>query len=62
MRSDLIGYIYYEAPEEEENFITLLEMINVSKAKEDDEYYKSLVELLFKRLEKRDSEHFAVKE
>ena len=58
----LIGYIYYEAPEEEKNFITLLEMINASEAKEDDEDYKSPVDLLFERLEKRDSEHFAVKQ
>ena len=58
----LIGYIYYEAPESEKNFSTLLEMINASEAKEDDEDYESPIDLMFKRLEKRDSEHFAVKQ
>ena len=58
----LIGYIYYEAPESEKNFTTLLEMINASEAKEDDEDYESPIDLMFKRLEKRDSEHFAVKQ
>ena len=58
----LIGYIYYEAPEEEKNFITLLEMINASEAKEDDEDYQSPIDLMFERLEKREPEHFAVKQ
>ena len=58
----LIGYIYYEAPENEKNFITLLEMINASEAKEDDEDYQSPVDLMFERLEKRSPEHFAVKQ
>ena len=58
----LIGYIYYEAPESEKNFTTLLEIINASEAKEDDEDYESPIDLMFKRLEKRDSEHFAVKQ
>lgn len=58
----LIGYIYYEAPESEKNFTTLLEMINASEAKEDDEDYESPIDLMFKRLEKRDAEHFAVKQ
>ena len=58
----LIGYIYYEAPESEKNFSTLLEMINASEAKEDDEDYESPIDLMFKRLEKRDAEHFAVKQ
>ncbi|MDO5396521.1 MAG: type IV secretory system conjugative DNA transfer family protein [bacterium] len=58
----LIGYIWYEAPEEEKNFITLLDMINASEAKEDDENYKSPVDLLFERLEKKEPEHFAVKQ
>ena len=49
----LIGYIWYEAPEEEKNFITLLDMINASEAKEDDESYQSPVDLLFNRLEER---------
>ena len=58
----LIGYIYYEAPEAEKNFNTLLEMINASEAKEDDEEFESDVDKMFKRLEKRNPEHFAVKQ
>ena len=58
----LIGYIYYEAPEEEKNFITLLDLINVSEAREDDENYKSPVDMLFDRLAEREPEHFAVKQ
>ena len=49
----LIGYIWYEAPDEEKNIITLLDMINASEAKEDDENYKSPVDLLFDRLEEK---------
>lgn len=58
----LIGYIWYEAPEEEKNFITLLDMINASEAREDDENFKSPVDMLFDRLEEREPEHFAVKQ
>lgn len=58
----LIGYIWYEAPEEEKNFITLLELINASEAKEDDEDYQSPVDLIFSQLEEREPEHFAVKQ
>jgi len=58
----LIGYIWYEAPEHEMNFITLLEMINASEAREDDESFKNPVDLLFDRLEQRDPEHFALKQ
>lgn len=58
----LIGYIYYEAPEEEKNFITLLDLINASEAREDDENYKSPVDMLFNRLAEREPEHFAVKQ
>ena len=58
----LIGYIYYEAPQAEKNFNTLLEMINSSEAKEDDEDFESDVDKMFKRLQKRDPEHFAVKQ
>ena len=60
--SALIAYIWYEAPEEEKNFITLLDMINASEAREDDENFKSPVDLLFERLEEKDAEHFAVKQ
>ena len=58
----LIGYIYYEAPEEEKNFITLLDLINASEAREDDENYKSPVDMLFDRLAECEPEHFAVKQ
>ena len=58
----LIGYIWYEAPEDEKNFTTLLEMINASEAREDDEDFKNPVDLMFERLEEKDPEHFAVKQ
>ena len=60
--SALIGYIWYEAPEEEKNFITLLDLINASEAREDDEEYQSPVDLLFAQLEEKDPDHFAVKQ
>lgn len=60
--SAYIGYIWYEAPEEEKNFITLLDMINASEAREDDENFKSAVDMLFERLEQREPEHFAVRQ
>ncbi len=60
--SALIGYIWYEATEDEKNFITLLDLINASEAREDDEEYKSPVDLLFDDLEARNPEHFAVKQ
>ena len=52
----------YEAPEEEKNFTTLLEMINASEAREDDEDFQNPVDLMFERLEEKDPEHFAVKQ
>ena len=58
----LIGYIWYEAPEEEKNFTTLLEMINASEAREDDPEFQSPVDLMFERLEEKDPEHFAVRQ
>ena len=58
----LIGYIYYEAPEAEKNFTTLLEMINASEAREDDPEFQSPVDLMFERLEEKDPEHFAVRQ
>lgn len=60
--SALIGYIWYEAPEEEKNFITMLEMINASETREDDESFKNPVDILFDALEEKDPEHFAVKQ
>lgn len=58
----LIGYIYYKAPKKEQNFTTLLEMINASEAREDDESFKNPVDLLFESLEREDHEHFAVRQ
>ena len=58
----LIGYIWYEAPEDEMNFTTLLDMINSSEAREDDEDFKNPVDLMFDRLEAREPEHFALKQ
>ena len=58
----LIGYIYYEAPEAEKNFTTLLEMINASEAREDDPEFQSPVDLMFERLEEKDPEHFVVRQ
>lgn len=58
----LIGYIWYEASDEEKNFTTLLEMINASEAREDDEDFQNPVDLMFERLEEKDPEHFAVKQ
>ena len=60
--SALIGYIHYEAPEEEQNFTTLLEMINAMEVREDDEEFKNPVDLMFDELEERDPEHFAVRQ
>ena len=58
----LIGYIWYEAEPEENNFITLLELINACEAREDDETYKSPVDILFDELAQAQPEHFAVKQ
>lgn len=58
----LIGYIWYEAPDHEKNFTTLLEMINASEAREDDEAFKNPVDIMFDELEARDPDHFAVKQ
>lgn len=59
--SALIGYIWYEAPEREKNFITLLEMIDASEAREDDESFKNPVDELFDELEEKAPDHFAVR-
>jgi len=60
--SALIGYIHYEAPEEEQNFATLLEMINAMEVREDDEEFKNPVDLMFEELAERDPDHFAVRQ
>ena len=58
----LIGYIHYEAPEEEQNFSTLLEMLNAMEVREDDEEFKNPVDMMFDELEKKNSDHFAVRQ
>ena len=58
----LIGYIYYEAPAEEQNFATLIEMINTMEVREDDEDFKNPVDLMFEELAKREPHHFAVRQ
>ncbi len=58
----LIGYIHYEAPEEEQNFSTLLDMINAMEVREDDEEFKNPVDLMFDELKERDPDHFAVRQ
>lgn len=58
----LIGYIHYEAPEEERNFSTLIDFINASEVREDDEDYQNPVDLMFAALESREPEHFAVRQ
>ena len=60
--SALIGYIHYEAPKEEQNFTTLLEMINAMEVREDDEEFKNPVDLMFDELAERDPDHFAVRQ
>ena len=58
----LIAYIWYEAPEEEQNFAMLIDLIDASEAREDDENFKNPVDLLFDELEEKDPHHFAVRQ
>ena len=58
----LIGYIHYEAPKEEQNFATLLEMLNSMEVREDDEDYMNPVDILFANLKKKNPNHFAVRQ
>jgi len=58
----LIGYIHYEAPENEQNFKMLLEMINSMEVREDDESFKNAIDLIFEDLEKEKPDHFAVRQ
>ncbi len=58
----LIAYIWYEAPEEEQNFAMLIDLIDASEAREDDENFKNAVDLLFEELEKENPNHFAVRQ
>ena len=57
-----IGYIWYESVEEEQNFITLLNMINESETREEDESFKNVIDMMFEELEERNPDHFAVKQ
>ena len=58
----LIAYIWYEAPEEEQNFAMLIDLIDASEAREDDENFKNAVDLLFEELAEKDPNHFAVRQ
>ena len=58
----LIGYIYYESPKEEQNFNTLLAMIDASEVREEDENFKNAIDYLFLALERKKPNHFAVKQ
>ena len=58
----LIGYIHYEAPEEEQNFATLIELVNAMEVREDDETFENPVDIAFKELEKDKPNHFAVRQ
>ena len=58
----LIAYIWYEAPEEEQNFAMLIDLIDASEAREDDENFKNAVDLLFEELEAEKTNHFAVRQ
>ena len=58
----LIGYLHYEAPEEEQNFATLIEFINAMEVREDDEDFQNPVDLMMEELEKKNPNHFAVRQ
>ena len=58
----LIGYIYYEAPEEERNFNTLIELINSMEVREDDETFENNVDIMFRELKEQNPNHFAVRQ
>ena len=58
----LIGYIHYEAPEPEQNFSTMIDMLNSMDTREDDEDYQNPVDMMFERLEAKNPQHFAVRQ
>ena len=58
----LIGYIWYEAPPEEKNINTLVEMINKMEVREEDESFRNAVDFTFEALEERDPNHFALRQ
>lgn len=58
----LVGYIHYEAPEREQNFNTLIEMLNSMETREDDEDFQNPVDILFEKLKQKDPQHFAVRQ
>ncbi len=60
--TSLIAYIHYEAPEEEQNFATLLEFLNIMEVREDDEEFQNPVDLMFEDLAKEKPDHFAVRQ
>ena len=58
----LIGYIHYELPPEQQNFTTLIDMLNKMDAREDDEDYQNEIDLKFEKLAKKSPGHFAVRQ
>ncbi|MBQ8400642.1 MAG: type IV secretory system conjugative DNA transfer family protein [Clostridia bacterium] len=58
----LIGYIWYEGPEEERNFTTLINLINMMEVREEDETFENDVDILFRELKEKDPNHFAVRQ
>ena len=58
----LIGYIHYEAPQAEQNFSTLIDMLNAMETREDDEGFQNAVDIMFERLERKKPQHFAVRQ
>ena len=58
----LVGYIHYEAPEREQNFNTLIEMLNSMETREDDEDFQNPVDILFEKLKQKEPQHFAVRQ
>ena len=58
----MIGYIHYEAPLEEQNFSTLIEFLNAMEVREDDDEFQNPVDMMFEALEKKNPNHFAVRQ
>ena len=58
----LIGYIHYEAPKAEQNFSTLIDMLNAMETREDDEGFQNAVDIMFERLERKQPHHFAIRQ
>ena len=57
----LMFYLHYEAPEDEQNFLMVMEMIRAGEVREDDEAFQSPLDILFRKLEMKNPEHIALK-